>query len=203
MPDSDADSHSSVAPSGAGGTAEARTCAADIVSRFGLDRTSLVVEIDSGDGSLLRHFVARHILALGIEPAVTMARAARRVGVPTRVGVFDSAAARHLLADGFAADVVVATRVLAHAPGLDDVVLGISRLLKRDGAAVLELPRASLASTERLCGRHGLRVFDVTPVPANGSALRVFVQHVGGPHRGIIAGAPFRASMTPAPIHLG
>jgi SAM-dependent methyltransferase len=183
--------------------AHARGYAEHLIERFELGAASLAVEIASNDGYLLRNFVERGIPALGIEPAANVARAARAIGVPTRVGFFSAAAASHLLADGCAADVIIANNVLAHVPELNDFVRGVARLLKPDGVATIECPHLmrlmdgcqfdtiyhehysyfSLASVERVCARHGLRIFDVQEWPTHGGSMRIFLQHVAGPHR--------------------
>ena len=55
--------------------------------RFALDSHSLVVEIASNDGYLLKNFVAMGIPVLGIDPSDTVAADAERIGVPTLVRV--------------------------------------------------------------------------------------------------------------------
>src|SRR5688572_5557173 len=56
--------------------------------RLQLDRASLVAEIASNDGYLLRNFVAAQIPVLGIEPAANCAEAAEKLGVRTVVEFF-------------------------------------------------------------------------------------------------------------------
>ena len=55
-----------------------------VTGRFGLDRNSLVAEIASNDGYLLKNFVAAGIPCLGVEPAANVAAAAQRPGCPPR-----------------------------------------------------------------------------------------------------------------------
>ena len=78
------------------------------IARFGLGADDRVVEIASNDGYLLRNFVARGVPALGIEPARNVAAVAEAAGVPTRVAFFGTATASELVAEGLAADLVVA-----------------------------------------------------------------------------------------------
>ena len=54
-----------------------------MVERFGLDRTSHVVEVASNDGYLLQYVKARGIPCTGIEPTASTARAAREKGIET------------------------------------------------------------------------------------------------------------------------
>ena len=51
-------------------------------------RDSLVVELASNDGYLLKNFVKMGIPVLGIDPSDTVARAAEGIGVPTLVEFF-------------------------------------------------------------------------------------------------------------------
>lgn len=53
-----------------------------ICDRLQLNSDSFVVEIASNDGYLLKNFVARNILCLGIEPATATAAAAEQMGIP-------------------------------------------------------------------------------------------------------------------------
>ena len=66
----------------------ARTYADAMIDRLGLTAESSVVEVASNDGYLLRHFAARGIPVLGIEPAGNVAAAAREVGIQTLVAFF-------------------------------------------------------------------------------------------------------------------
>jgi SAM-dependent methyltransferase len=162
--------------------------------RFRLDERSLVVELASNDGYLLRNFVERGIPCLGIEPARNVAESARRLGVPTLVEFFDDGLARRLAARGTLADLVIGNNVLAQVPAVHDFVSGIARLLKPDGVLTLEFPHLlrlvegnqfdtiyhehffyfSLLTVRNILGCHGLRVFDVEELRTHGGSLRVY-----------------------------
>ncbi len=53
-----------------------------MIERLGLGPDSRVVEVASNDGYLLRHFVARGVPVLGVDPARNVAEAARGPGRP-------------------------------------------------------------------------------------------------------------------------
>jgi SAM-dependent methyltransferase len=172
----------------------ARSFIAMAVERFSLGPDSLVVEVASNDGYLLRNVVARHIPCLGIEPAANVAKAAEAACVPTLVAFFGRALAEDLAASAKRADLVVANNVLAHVPDVNDFVAGLAILLKDDGVLSLEFPHLgkliaenqfdtiyhehfsylSLITTERILAAHGLRVFDVEQLWSHGGSLRVF-----------------------------
>src|SRR5579884_4160164 len=75
-----------------------------ITHRLGLGSQSFVVELASNDGYLLQHFVAKGIPALGIEPAVNVARVAEAKGISTLVKFFGEKTAREVVSEGRCAD---------------------------------------------------------------------------------------------------
>jgi SAM-dependent methyltransferase len=165
--------------------------------RFGLDSSSLVVELASNDGYLLKNFLKMGIPVLGIDPSATVARAAAGIGVPTLVEFFGEALARKLMSEGRGADLIVGNNVLAHVPKLNDFVAGIAALLKPRGTATIEFPHLlkliehvefdtiyhehysylSLTAVEHVFSRHGLRLYDAQELPTHGGSLRIFAAH--------------------------
>jgi SAM-dependent methyltransferase len=160
--------------------------------RLGAD--SLAIEIASNDGYLLQFYQRAGVPVLGIEPAQNIAEVARARGIETVSEFFGAALASQLRQQDRLADVVHGNNVLAHVPDLDGFVAGISRILKEDGVAVLEVPYVkdlidgcefdtiyhehlcyfSMTALERLFRRHGLAMTDVERIPIHGGSLRVF-----------------------------
>jgi SAM-dependent methyltransferase len=154
---------------------------------------SLVLEIASNDGYLLQHLARAGIPVLGVEPAATVAAAARARGVPTREAFFGNALAEVLYDEGVRPAVIVANNVMAHVPDVNGVVAGVARLLAPGGVFVIETPYLgdlvdrgvfdtiyhehlfyySLTALSAVLGRNGLRVMDVSHVPIHGGSLRV------------------------------
>jgi SAM-dependent methyltransferase len=165
--------------------------------RFSLNRDSLVVELASNDGYLLKNFLQMGIPVLGIDPSDTVAAAAAKIGVPTLVEFFGEPAARRLAAEGRAADLIIGNNVLAHVPLLNDFVAGLTLLLKPRGTVTIEFPHLltlmervafdtiyhehysyiSLFAIEQVFGRHGLRIHDVDRLPTHGGSLRIYASH--------------------------
>lgn len=161
--------------------------------RFGLDRTSQVIEVASNDGYLLKHFVAAGVPVLGIEPAANVAEAARRIGVPTEACFFGKETAQALVARGLSADLAIGNNVLAHVPDINDFVGGLATVIKPDGVVSVEFPHLlrliegiqfdtvyhehfyylSLLAVEKVFAAHGLAIFDVEELPTHGGSLRV------------------------------
>jgi SAM-dependent methyltransferase len=109
-----------------------------LIAERGLGPHSLVVEVASNDGYLLRTFVEHGVPVLGIDPAPQQAAAAEAAGVPTLQEFFGAELAQHLVDGGSRADVLIANNVLAHTPALNSFVEGIAILLADDGVATIE-----------------------------------------------------------------
>ena len=166
-----------------------------------MSQQSWVVEIASNDGYLLKHFIARDIPVLGIEPAKNVAETALKQGIPTQVRFFDDATARDLVREGHKADLIIGNNVLAHVPDLNGFVRGLKILLHRNGVITLEFPSLSrlmeenqfdtiyhehfsyfsFVAVEKVLARHGLNIFDVEELPTHGGSLRIYACHQDDP----------------------
>jgi SAM-dependent methyltransferase len=174
----------------------ARSYVEQISERFGIGAESLVVELASNDGYLLRFFQERGVDVLGVEPAANVAKAATDRGVPTVVEFFGADVGARLAGER-SADLIVGNNVLAHVPDAHDFVEGIRRLLAPSGLLTMEFPHLlkliaerqfdtiyhehysyfALATAQKLFEAHGLRVFDVEQLPTHGGSLRIFACH--------------------------
>lgn len=168
-----------------------------IAERFSLGRDSRVVEIASNDGYLLQNFAARGIPALGVEPAANVAEAANKRGINTKVAFFGEKTARAIVAEEWAADLIIGNNVLAHVPDLNDFVRGLNLLLKPAGLITMEFPHLlqlmeqnqfdtiyhehfsyfSFLAVEKVFARHGMKLFDVEELSTHGGSLRIYAAH--------------------------
>jgi SAM-dependent methyltransferase len=178
-----------------------RDYAEAMAKRYRLGAGSLVVEVASNDGYLLQYFKERGIGVFGVEPAANVARVAQDKGIATEVAFFGVETARRLRIAGRSADLMTANNVLAHVPDLHDFVSGFKLLLKPAGTATLEFPHLlelikekqfdtiyhehfsyfSFLVVEKIFARHGMRIYDVEPLPTHGGSLRIFVCHDEAP----------------------
>lgn len=186
----------------------AQAAAAKLVAERSLGADSLVVEIASNDGYLLRNFVGVGVPVLGVEPARNIARVARERGVDT-VEEFFGRELAHRLVRGESvggqirpprmADVILANNVMAHVPDINGVIDGIAALMKPGGVFVTESPYLkplldhlefdtvyhehlfyySLTALVSLYARRGLQVVDVERLDIHGGSIRVTVAHPG------------------------
>ncbi|HEX4894608.1 MAG TPA: class I SAM-dependent methyltransferase, partial [Hyphomicrobiaceae bacterium] len=159
--------------------------------QFGED--SLVVEVASNDGYLLKHFKAAGVPVLGIDPARGPAEAACSLGIPTLTEFFSAGLASELRTRGISADVMLANNVLAHVEDINAFVAGFPELLKPGGIVEFEFPYVrdliescafdtiyhehvfyySLTSLEPLLARHGLFMNDVRRLSIHAGSLRL------------------------------
>jgi SAM-dependent methyltransferase len=167
-----------------------------IIKTRDLGSESLVVELASNDGYMLRNFVAHGIPVQGIDPAEPPVQKAIEAGIPTMCTFFTVDLARKLRDEGRRADVVIANNVLAHVPDLNGFVEGIATVLKDDGVAVIECPYLidlldhtefdtiyhqhlcyfSVTALDRLFRRHGLYLNDVKQLEIHGGSLRLYIE---------------------------
>jgi SAM-dependent methyltransferase len=173
-----------------------------ISSRLGLGANSLVIEIASNDGYLLKNFLPKGIPVLGIEPAINVAQTAIQKGIPSVTEFFGCELARKLAREGRQADLLLGNNVLAHVPDINDFVGGMRLLLKPRGVITMEFPHLlrliernqydtiyhehfsylSLSTTERIFNAHGLRIFDVEELSTHGGSLRIYACHLENNH---------------------
>lgn len=168
-----------------------------IIPRLGLNGKSLVVELASNDGYLLKNFLPHGIPVLGVEPAANVAAVAVKAGIPTVVKFFGAATARALADEGRSADLIAGNNVLAHVPDINDFVAGMKILLKPGGTITIEFPHLlrlveqnqfdtiyhehfsylSFIAVEQVFARNGLTLFDVEELPTHGGSLRIYGRH--------------------------
>ncbi len=172
-----------------------------ITDRLGLGTDSLVMEIASNDGYLLRNFVEKNIPCLGIEPTSSTAEVAKGLGIPVIGEFFGSGFAERLVGEGRQSDLIIGNNVYAHVPDINDFSAGLKKALKTGGTITLEFPHLmtllehnefdtvyhehysylSLYTVSRIFRSHGLRVWDVEQLPTHGGSLRVYGCHEDDP----------------------
>lgn len=168
-----------------------------MTARFGLNKSSKVVELASNDGYLLQYFLEKDIPVLGIEPTANTAEVAKAKGIETLVDFFGSGLAGQLAAKSIKADLLLGNNVLAHVPDIMDFVGGMKILLKDEGVITMEFPHLmqlvdnnqfdtiyhehfsylSFTSVKSIFASHGLELFDVDELPTHGGSLRIYAKH--------------------------
>ncbi|MGB0632601.1 MAG: methyltransferase domain-containing protein [Alphaproteobacteria bacterium] len=176
--------------------------ATTVCTQFQPGENSLVVDIGSNDGTLLRFFKQRGHRVLGIDPARDIAAAATGAGIETLPAFFTPPVAADIVAEYGPATIVTANNVFAHAEDLYSIASGIADLLAPDGVFTFEVSYLvdvfedvlfdtiyhehmayhAVGPLQRFFMRAGLELFAAERVSSHGGSLRGYVQKVGGPH---------------------
>lgn len=167
-------------------------------------KDSLVIDIGSNEGVLLKFFRERGMRVLGVDAAKNIAELAKsKHGIETIAAFFNAELARKIRKEHGAATIVTANNVFAHADNLRDMLDGIRELLASDGVFVFEviylvdviqkftfdtiyhehLCVHSVKPFQLFCDRHGMELFHVQRIPTKGGSIRGFVQLKNGPRK--------------------
>jgi hypothetical protein len=180
-----------------GWLSHAKRYAEKMTHELGLNAQSLVIEVASNDGYLLKNFVSAGIPCLGIEPTDSTAAAAEQLGIPVLREFFGEALGQRLRSKGQQADLIAGNNVYAHVPDINDFTRGLKAVLKPGGTITLEFPHLmrlieqaqfdtiyhehfsylSLQTVSRIFAAAGLRVWNVEELLTHGGSLRVYGCH--------------------------
>jgi len=176
----------------------ARIFSEQAIKDLKLNEGSLVIEIGSNDGYLLKYFREAGVNVLGIEPAANVAKVSEEKGIETVVKFFNDALAEELSTQGKRADLIIANNVLAHIPQTNDLMRGFKRLLKPGGTISIETPHLlplieenqfdtiyhehysyfSLTTLDQIFRAHQLIIYDLQLLPTHGGSLRLAIGHL-------------------------
>ena len=175
----------------------AKRYAEKMIQELGLNENSLVIEVASNDGYLLKNFVEKQIPCLGIEPTASTARAAQKLDIPVLQEFFGEKLGQRLSREGRQADLIAGNNVYAHVPDINDFTRGLKAALKPNGIITLEFPHLmrliefsqfdtiyhehfsylSLYTVSQIFKAAGLRIWNVEELPTPGGRLRIFGCH--------------------------
>jgi SAM-dependent methyltransferase len=178
-----------------------RSYAQSVIERCGLKSASLVIDIGSNDGTLLKSFQDHGMKVLGIEPATRIAAEANAKGIETIDQFLTPEIASRLASEYGRAKLITSNNVFANIDDLQSWVEAVDKLLAGDGVYVFEsfyladvlknmvfdflyhehLSAFSVRPIKYLFERCGLELVAVEHVATKGGSLRYFVQRPGGP----------------------
>jgi SAM-dependent methyltransferase len=164
---------------------------------------SLVIDIGSNDGSLLRPFKEVGYQVLGIDPAREIARQATEAGIETIPELMSLDLARKIRREKGAAKIVCMFNAFAHADNMGEIAQGIRELLAPDGIFVFEaqylldiidrmliatifhehMSHHSVKALTIFFERYGLELIDVERAPIQHGSLIGTVQLKGATRR--------------------
>jgi len=177
--------------------AHAKEYVEKMVEDLDLNKSSLVVEVASNDGYLLKNFLEKKIPCLGIEPTASTAKVAEDLGIQVLREFFGEELGLRLAREGRQADLIVGNNVYAHVPDVNDFTRGLKMALKPGGVVTLEFPHLlhliefnqfdtiyhehfsylSLYTVNRIFRTVGLRIWNVEELSTHGGSLRIYGCH--------------------------
>jgi len=180
-----------------------RNYAAEMAAQTGLTSGSLVVDIGSNDGSLLKAFRESGHRVVGVDPAVEIAARASADDVPTIPEYFTSVIAGEIRSTHGPATLVTANNVFAHSDQLPAMAEAVRALLAPDGLFTFEVSYLldivqkmlfdtvyhehiyyhSVRSLASFFLRNGLELIGIERIATKGGSLRGTVQLAGGRRR--------------------
>ena len=180
-----------------GWLAHAALYAEKMIKELELDKDSMVIEVASNDGYLLKNFVAAGIPCLGIEPTASTAEAAMKLNIPVAQEFFGEQLGLRLASEGNQADLIAGNNVYAHVPDINDFTLGLKAALKPGGTITLEFPHLmcliqqaqfdtvyhehfsylSLNTVSNIFKTAGLKIWHVEKLSTHGGSLRIYGCH--------------------------
>jgi hypothetical protein len=171
--------------------AHAETLAQNLIEQYRWGPSSLLIEIASNDGTVLKAFSRRGVRVLGIEPASNVAALAEADGITTVNEFFTRDVARAVAKQHGQATGLMGRHVLAHIDDLHDCFEGVDALLSPGGVFIVEMPYLGdllehvefdtiyhehlsyfpLAPIRQLAEMHGLRLVDAEQIPLHGGSV--------------------------------
>ena len=177
-----------------------RSYAKSVIAQIKPSGDSLVVDIGSNDGTLLRFFKEHGVRVLGVDPAREIAHDTTLSGIETLPEFFTPELAQKIREEHGGATIITANNVFANIDDLMTLSEGIRSLLVEDGIFVFEsyyladlmrnlvfdfiyhehLSSFAVKPVQKFFERLGMQLFDVKQVPTKGGSLRYFAQLSGG-----------------------
>ena len=164
------------------------------IKKFNLSEESLVTEVASNDGCLLKYFKEKNIPCLGIEPTNSTALIAKSHGLEIIEEFCTFKNAKKISSQYGKADLVIGNNVFAHVPDINDFSLALKELMKPNGVLSIEFPHLvnlitfnqfdtiyhehfsylSLTALNNIFERTQLKIFDIEEIDTHGGSLRVY-----------------------------
>lgn len=178
-------------------------CADQAVAAYKPAKGSLVLDVGSNDGTLLKGFQKHGLEVLGVDPAKEIAAKATESGVETWPEFFTPEVARRVKKTHGPAKIVTCFNAFAHADDMQGLADGIREALAPDGVFVFEvsylldivddllvgvifhehMSHHSMQPMASFLKRHGMELIDLRRVPMQGGSVVGTAQLIGGPHK--------------------
>lgn len=171
-----------------------------ITKYFNLTNNSLVVDVGSNDGLLLKKFRERGVRVVGVESAENICEIARSEGIETLNGFFNENLAEEIVKMRGKAEIITANNVFAHVGNIKEFTRNVKTLLKDNGVFVIEvqyildmiqkltfdniyhehLSYFSILSLNEFFKKQDMGIFKIEHIDSHGGSIRVFIQKSTG-----------------------
>jgi SAM-dependent methyltransferase len=172
-----------------------------VIDRYAPAPASLVFDIGSNDGTLLKAFKKAGHKVLGVDPAKDIAAKATSEGIETITGFFGADMAQDIRTRHEPASIITANNVFAHIDDLGGVLDGVGTLLADDGVFVFEvsylvdvfedtlfdtiyhehLAYHAVGPLVKFMRAHEMELIGAERVSSHGGSLRAIAQKKNGP----------------------
>lgn len=162
-----------------------------------LNNNSLVVDIGSNDGILLREWQKINIKSIGIEPAKNIAKMANDEGLKTINSFFNKELVENIIKSYGQIDVITACNVFAHVRDIESVIKNVKSLLNENGTFVIEIQYFmdtvktltfdnvyhehmyyyTITSLDNLFKKNNMQICRVEHVDTHGGSVRVYIKN--------------------------
>ena len=174
--------------------------AQEIIDYGGVKPSSLVIDLGSNDGTMLKAFKERGMKVLGVEPNEHIAGIANKNQLDTISDYFSSTVANRINRDYGSASIITANYMYANIDNIIEFTENVKTLLSTEGLFVIQtgyhpeqininmfdyiyhehFSYFSVKVLKQLLEQCGLELIHVSLHPPKGGSIRVFAQHIGG-----------------------
>lgn len=171
-----------------------------IIQEFNLKENSLVVDIGSNDGFLLKKLKEKGVRVVGVESAENICEIARSEGIDTLNGFFNEDIVEDIVKMKGGADIITANNVFAHIADIKKFTKNVKNLLKDDGVFIIEvqyildtiqqltfdniyhehLSYFNIISLNEFFNRQDMNIFKIEHTDTHGGSIRVYIQKDNG-----------------------
>lgn len=169
--------------------------ASNLITRYDLNEESFVLEIGSNDGTFLNEFSKHKIKVLGIDPADNPTKIAKESGLNIIQEYFSNSVAEDIIQVFPVPNLIIANNVLAHTIELNDIFLGISKLMNNNTILIIEFSYVldiynnllfdtiyhehmsyhSLLPLIKFLNKFDMSVLDIERFSAHGGSARLYI----------------------------
>ncbi len=177
--------------------------AESLLKKIPIPENSLIVDIGSNDGVLLKAFKEKNMKILGVDPATEIARKATEQGLETIPDFFTPKLALEIKEKYGQAKIITANNVLANVDNLKEIIEAVKILMAPDGVFIVEaassldiiqntiidniyhehLSYFSAKSFQNFFNLYDLELIDIERTHMKGGSLRAFAQFKQGPYK--------------------